>query len=254
MARGIEDIATMYKYNIILNNSDQNKERELQLINTMYEKQVDGILFMSDTISDEHLEQFKGESVPVVLATTYDENDKLPSVNIDYEKAGYEATKYLIDQGNERIAFVSENEEAIINQLKYKGYIRALKEAFLPINDDYIIHGQYTHDSGMKAAEQLLKLDDRPTAVFTASDELGMGVIHGAQDFGLKVPEDLEVFGFNNTRLSTMVRPTLTAIDQPTYDIGAVAMRLLTKLMNKEEVEESTVILPHRIVKRNSTK
>ncbi|TXL60555.1 catabolite control protein A [Cerasibacillus terrae] len=254
LARGIEDIATMYKYNIILNNSDQNKERELQLINTMYEKQVDGILFMSDTISDEHLEQFKGESVPVVLATTYDENDKLPSVNIDYEKAGYEATKYLIDQGNERIAFVSENEEAIINQLKYKGYIRALKEAFLPINDDYIIHGQYTHDSGMKAAEQLLKLDDRPTAVFTASDELGMGVIHGAQDFGLKVPEDLEVFGFNNTRLSTMVRPTLTAIDQPTYDIGAVAMRLLTKLMNKEEVEESTVILPHRIVKRNSTK
>lgn len=254
LARGIEDIATMYKYNIILNNSDQNKERELQLIDTMYEKQVDGILFMSDNISEEHIEQFKGESVPVVLAATYDEKKRVPSVNIDYEEAGYEATKYLIDLGNERIAFISGDEEAIINQLKYQGYIRALKESFLPINDDYILNNQYTHDDAVQSIQKLLEMTDKPTAVFTTSDELALGVIHGTQDKGYKVPEDLEVFGFNNTRLATMVRPALTTIDQPTYDIGAVAMRLLTKLMNKEEVEESNVILPHRIVERNSTK
>ncbi|MFD2046355.1 catabolite control protein A [Ornithinibacillus salinisoli] len=254
LARGIEDIATMYKYNIILSNSDQNKDKELQLINTMLEKQVDGIIFMGGNISDEHVAQFSTASVPVVLAATYDESDSIPSVNIDYEEAAYEATKYLIEKGNHHPAFISGQEDTIINQLKYQGYLKALKESSIDINEDYIIHGDYSYDSGMESAEVLLKLDEKPSAIFVASDEMALGVIHGAQDMGYQVPEDLEVFGFDNTRLATMVRPTLSTIVQPMYDIGAVAMRLLTKFMNKEEVDEQKVVLPHRIVERNSTK
>lgn len=102
LARGIEDIATMYKYNIILSNSDQNKDKELQLINTMLEKQVDGILFMGGSITDEHVEQFSKASVPVVLAATYDESATIPSVNIDYEQAAFEATSFLIEKGNKQ--------------------------------------------------------------------------------------------------------------------------------------------------------
>ncbi|MEN2769173.1 catabolite control protein A [Ornithinibacillus xuwenensis] len=254
LARGIEDIATMYKYNIILSNSDQNKDKELQLINTMLEKQVDGIIFMGGNISDEHVHQFSTASVPVVLAATYDGTESIPSVNIDYEEAAYEATKYLIDKGNKKLAFVSGREDVTINQLKYQGYLRALKDASIPVVEDYIINGDYTYDSGMKAVEQLLKLNDKPTAVFAASDSIALGVIHGTQDLGYKVPEDLEVFGFDNTKLANMVRPTLSTVVQPMYDIGAVAMRLLTKFMNKEEVEEKKVVLPHRLIDRNSTK
>ena len=92
------------------------------------------------------------------------------------------------------------------------------------------------------------------TAIFVGSDEMALGVVHGAEDKGFVIPEDFEVITSDNTRLSLMVRPQLTTIVQPLYDIGAVAMRLLTKLMNKEEVDELTVILPHRIEKRNSTK
>lgn len=83
---------------------------------------------------------------------------------------------------------------------------------------------------------------------------MALGVIHGAQDRGISIPEDLEVIGFDNTRLSLMVRPQLTTVVQPTYDIGAVAMRLLTKLMNKEQVDDQIVELPHRIEERQSTK
>ncbi|WP_284139857.1 catabolite control protein A [Virgibacillus sp. LDC-1] len=254
LARGIEDIATMYKYNIILSNSDQNMDKELQLINTMLEKQVDGILFMGGNISEEHIKQFSTASVPVVLAATYDGSGKIPSVNIDYEAAAFEATKFLIDKGNKRIAFISGEEDTIINQLKYEGYKRAFKETAMTLNDAYIIHGDYTYDSGMKSIEKLLQLEEKPDAVFVASDEMALGVIHGAQDLGYSIPDDLEVFGFDNTRLATMVRPTLSTIVQPMYDIGAVAMRLLTKYMNKEQVEEKNVVLPHRIVERNSTK
>ncbi|PAV30128.1 catabolite control protein A [Virgibacillus profundi] len=254
LARGIEDIATMYKYNMILSNSDQNKDKELQLINTMLEKQVDGIIFMGGTITDEHVKQFKTSSVPVVLAATYDENNAIPSVNIDYGQAAYEATKYLIDKGNTTTAFISGQEDSHINQLKFDGYLRAMKESSISINEDLILKGDYSYDSGIEAINQILEMEKKPTAVFVASDEMALGVIHGAQDKGYRVPDDIEVCGFDNTRLATMVRPTLSTVVQPMYDIGAVAMRLLTKFMNKEEVEEQKVILPHRIEKRNSTK
>ncbi|MEC5421900.1 catabolite control protein A [Virgibacillus sp. C22-A2] len=254
LARGIEDIATMYKYNIILSNSDQNKDKELQLINTLLEKQVDGILFMGGDISEDHVNQFKSSSVPVVLAATYDESDVIPSVNIDYEAAAYEATSFLINKGNAHPAFISGQVDTHINLLKYNGYTRALKDASKSVDDKLIIKGDYSYDSGIEAINHLLELDERPTAVFVASDEMALGVIHGAQDKGYKVPEDIEVFGFDNTRLATMVRPTLSTIVQPMYDIGAVAMRLLTKYMNKEEVADNKVVLPHRIEERHSTK
>ncbi|CQR48159.1 Catabolite control protein A [Paraliobacillus sp. PM-2] len=254
LARGIDDIANMYKYNIILSNSDQNVDKEVQLINTMLEKQVDGIVFMGGRITEEHIQQFKTSPVPIALAATVDPTDIVPSVNIDYEQAAYEATKYLIDNGNTHPAYVSPVEETATNELKYKGYERALKETNQEVDASYIVKGDYSYESGKDAAEKLINLSNRPSSIFVASDEMALGVIHGIQDKGLRVPEDIEVFGFDNTRLATMVRPTLSTIVQPMYDIGAVAMRLLTKYMNKEEVEEANVILPHQIIERNSTK
>lgn len=255
LARGIEDIATMYKYNTILSNSDQNKNKELQLIDTMLGQQVDGILFMGGNISQEHVDKFNTSNVPVVIAATHDETGTLPSVNIDYEKAAYEATKHLMRNNEQQPAFIyGEEDIKKRNQLKLDGYLRALSESSVDVNEDYIVRTGYSYDAGIEGVQQLLKLDERPTSVFAASDEMAIGVIHGAQDIGYNIPEDLEVFGFNNTRLATMVRPTLTTIVQPTYDLGAVSMRLLTKFMNKEEIEEEKVILPHRIEERDSTK
>src|SRR5699024_8665919 len=133
---------------------------------------------------------------------------------------------------------------------KYEGYLRALEEAEIEVNEDYIIKDGYSYEAGIAGVSRILDLAEKPTAVFVATDEMALGVIHGAQDKGFNIPEDLEVFGFNNTRLATMVRPTLSTVIQPMYDLGAVAMRLLTKYMDKEEDAESKVILLHRIVER----
>ncbi|RBW71446.1 catabolite control protein A [Bacillus taeanensis] len=255
LARGIEDIATMYKYNIILCNSDQNKEKEIHLLNTLLGKQVDGIVFMGGKITEEHVEEFKRASVPIVLAATVDEQNETPSVNIDYEHAIYDAIKSFIDKGHKKIAMISGPFEDPINSTKkFQGYRKALEEAGLEVEDQYVAVGDYTYDSGLEAMEAFLQLGDKPTAVFAATDEMALGAVHGAQDNGYTVPGDVEVMGFDNTRLATMIRPTLSTVVQPMYDIGAVAMRLLTKYMNKESVEDKTVILPHRIEYRNSTK
>src|SRR5699024_2119660 len=99
LARGIDDIANMYKYNILLSNSDQNIDKEIKLINTMLEKQVDGIVYMGGQIKEEHLQQFNTSPAPIVLAASIDPSQSTPSVNIDFEQGGYEATNLLIDNG-----------------------------------------------------------------------------------------------------------------------------------------------------------
>ncbi|SES17604.1 catabolite control protein A [Salisediminibacterium halotolerans] len=254
LARGIEDIATMYKYNIILCNSDQNKEKEIHLINTLLEKQVDGIVFMGGEITKEHEETFKSSPVPIVLSATIDANKEFPSVNIDYEQASYDAVTAMINAGHEKIAMLSGTLADPINGYqKFAGYKRALLDAGKEVNDDYVTLGDYTHDAGVNAMKELIALEDRPTAVFASTDEMALGLIHGAQDAGYRVPEDFDIIGFDNTRLATMVRPTLTSVVQPMYDIGAVSMRLLTKFMDNETVDEQVVLLPHRVEYRQST-
>jgi LacI family transcriptional regulator len=255
LARGIEDIATMYKYNIILSNSDQNAEKELHLLNTMLGKQVDGILFLGGHISEEHVQEFERSPVPIVLAGAVEETSKVPSVNIDYKAASYDAVTELLEKGHKRIGFVSGPFHDTINmKFKLEGYREALAKAGVEYSDDLVVEGEYTYDSGLEAWQRFSELEDKPTAIFVGNDETALGVVHGAQDQKVSIPDEVEVISFDNTRLALMVRPQLTSVVQPLYDIGAVAMRLLTKYMNKETVEESTVVLPHRIEHRNSTK
>ncbi|SEU07588.1 LacI family transcriptional regulator [Salinibacillus kushneri] len=254
LARGIEDIATMYKYNMILSNSDQNKNKELHLINTMLGKQVDGIIFMGGDITEDHIKEFQSAPVPVVLAATLDPTNTIPSVNINYEQAAFEAVSKLIENGNDQIGFVSGPLDTEMNNQKVDGYKRALREAGKEFEEELIFRGDYTYQSGHDGFSELVNHNKKPSAIFVASDEMALGVVHGAQDQGYKVPDDIEIIGFDNTRLATMVRPTLSTVIQPMYDIGAVSMRLLTKFMNKEAVEDQNVILPHRLIERNSTK
>lgn len=256
LARGIEDIATMYKYNIILSNSDQNTDKEFHLLNTMLGKQVDGIVFMGGNITVDLVEEFKKSPVPIVLAGSVERSKSIPAVNIDYEQAAFDAVKTFIDEGHKDIAIVlGPLNETINRDMKLGGYKRALTEAGVPFREELVAaEMDYSYDSGIEALERLLEVNPRPTAIFSVSDEMALGVVHGAEDRGYKIPDDFEIITSDNTRLSLMVRPQLTTVVQPLYDIGAVAMRLLTKYMNKEKVSNHIVVLPHRIEQRSSTK
>ncbi|WP_214820432.1 MULTISPECIES: catabolite control protein A [unclassified Exiguobacterium] len=253
LARGIEDVATMYKYNIILGNSDSSRDKEVHLLNTLLGKQVDGIIFMGGRLHEDLVEEFKKSPVPIVLAATLNQGYDLPAVNIDYEQAAYDATQMLINHGHDRVGFITGPLEQQINgEKKFAGYRRALEDADLPFHDNDMILGNYTYASGLEAMQKMLQRDDCPKAIFAGTDEMALGVIHAIQDAGYSVPNDFEVVGHDNTRLATMIRPKLTTVVQPMYDIGAVAMRLLTKILNAEEIEEKNVVLPHRIERRDS--
>ncbi|SFS44057.1 catabolite control protein A [Marininema halotolerans] len=255
LARGIEDIANMYHYNIILCNSDLKKEKELQLINALLEKQVDGLLFLGGEVTEEHRETFAGSQVPIVLAATRDDVDtKRPFVTIDQVQAAKDATHVLLKEGHQRVGLIGGPlTDPIIGYPRFLGFKEALAEANVDFDEELVRLGNLRYDSGLQAAKELLQLDDAPTALFAVNDEMAVGAIHAAQDLGKKVPEDVSIIGFDNISLASQVRPLLSTIAVPMYDIGAVAMRLLTKYMNDEEIESNQVLLQYRIHLADST-
>ncbi|HEC2153329.1 TPA: catabolite control protein A [Staphylococcus delphini] len=252
LARGLEDIATMYKYHTIISNSDDDPEKEKEIFNNLLSKQVDGIIFLGGTLTDEIKEQISRASIPVVVSGTNGKDDGIASVNIDFVQASKEVTQQLIETGSKKFAFVGGGYSKKAQEDVYEGLKEVLEQHQLAVDEHLLYVGNETYKDGLRAYEKLSHY--QPDAVLSISDEQAIGIVHGALDHGLEVPKDIQVVSFNNTRLVEMVRPQLSSVIQPLYDIGAVGMRLLTKYMNNEDIENPNVILPHKIQYRGTTR
>ena len=251
LARGLEDIATMYKYHSIISNSDNDPEKEKEIFNNLLSKQVDGIIFLGGTISEEIKDLINQSSVPVVVSGTNGKDDHIASVNIDFKQAAEEATKHMIEKGAKKFALVGGDYSKKAQDDVLQGLTKVLNQHHLELDEALHFSGKESYKEGIKAFEKLQ--NNMPDAILSISDEQAIGILHSALDAGVNVPEDLQILSFNNTRSVEMVRPQLSSVIQPLYDIGAVGMRLLTKYMNEEDIEEPNVILPHRIEYRGTT-
>lgn len=253
LARGIDDIASMYKYNIILANSDQSSLKEVQVLNALLAKQVDGIIYMGYNLSEEMRTELVRCKTPVVLAGVLDSQSQLASVHIDTDAAIKEAMATLVNNGNRRIAFVSgPMTEQTSGIYRLKSYKKSLEELSISYDETLVIESEYTYQSGEKIVSHLMA--SNATAVYVSDDEIAVGILNAALERGVKVPEELEIVTSNNSKLTRIVRPQLSSVTPPLYDIGAVSMRLLTKIMAKEEYTEKEVLLPFRMTYRQTTK
>ena len=252
LAKGIDDIAEMYKYNIVLANSDEDDEIEVAVVNTLFSKQVDGVIFMGYHLTEKIRSEFSRSRTPVVLAGTVDVEHQLPSVNIDYKNATADAVRHLLKR-NKKIAFVSGPLVDDINgKVRLVGYKEALKEAGVNYSEGLVFESKYRYDDGYALAERLVS--SKATAAIVTGDELAAGLLNGLADHGVSVPEDFEIITSDDSQIARFTRPNLTTIAQPLYDLGAISMRMLTKIMHKEELEEREVLLPHGLTERKSTR
>lgn len=249
LSKGIDDIATMYKYNIILTSVENKMVSDESVIQNLLNKQVDGVIYMADEMSPQAREAFLRTNTPIVLAGTVSENGEFDRVSIDYKEAEKEAFELLYKDGKRRLGLVISNPEVAINKKRIDAYREILSEK--DWDKEYIYNDLSSYEDGYNLASKLIA--DEIDGVVVTSDLVAAGIIHGVMDRGIKVPEDFEVISAVSTNISKVMRPTLTAVQQPLYDIGAVAMRMLTKLMNKEELDEKHVTLPYKIEKKNST-
>ncbi len=251
MIDGVADIADKYRYSVFLNVTHNESDIASNVWQNMIASQVDGVLMMADRLSEEDVERMTSSIVPTVLLSTKDLNERIPAVLINYELAAYEATKELIKRGNEDIAFVTSSSYYAMNELKEKGYRRALDEAGL---QPRILRLYNKFENSSEDFKQFFKDNKAPQAALAVRDSIAVMFMNAAIEQGISVPDELEIIGFQNTKYAIMSRPQLSTVNIPTYDIGAVAMRLLTKLMKEEEVNEAQITLPHSFVWRQTTK
>lgn len=255
MMNGIADIARVYKYSILLYILESEEASEEDILREIIAAQVDGILYLNDEITEAQyafLKTIKNTyQIPVVLTNTfYPEDDEIPSVSIDYERAGYEITKKLIEEGRQNIYMVSTVRKYMVNDLKEAGYLRAVNEANLPAK---VMRTSGRISINTEHFNEYFK-DNKVDGVVAVRDSIAISFMNVAFANEVSVPNDIGVVGFQNTKYARLSRPQLSCVDVPIYDLGAVGMRLLTKLMNKEEVDERVVKLPHSIVLRKTTK
>ncbi len=251
MLGGISDIARQYKYSIKLFTTPENVDFNEQM-KIIIAEQVDGLLLLNDELEHDKMKMVNDictqNEVPLVLANVLYDDPMVPSVSIDYEKAGYEITKLMIETGKKDIYLLSTVRNYSVNDKKEKGYQKAMLEASL---EPKIFRTSGSTSVNRQHFFGYFK-DKRIDGAIGVRDSIAVSFMNIIRENGLKVPERVAVAGFQNTKYATLSRPTLTSIDIPVYDIGAVAMRLLTKLMNKEEIDEVKIILNHYIVRRQS--
>lgn len=255
VVRGVEDICNIYDYHIILCNTDSNPERELTYLNVFLEKQCDGILYIGKSLNEKLAQALLNCNVDVVLGAVVDDKDRLISVTIDNSKASYDITKLLMDKGHRKIAFLNdEDNKSFVGRERKKGYIMALESENLEVKKEYHFEGKYTIQGGYDLMEEVLNLEERPTAVVALNDEMAFGAIRKLEDKGLKVPDDMSVVGFNDFELSEWSRPSITTIAQPLYDIGAICARMLMKKNGKGSGQSKSMYVPHKLIQRDSVK
>lgn len=255
MMNGIADIARVYKYSILLYILDNEDTPEEDILKEIVAAQVDGILYLNDEITDRQysfLLTVKNEhQIPIVLTNTiYPDSDEIPSVSIDYEKAGYEMTKKLIEDGRSNIYMVSTVRKYMVNDLKEAGYLRAIGEANLTPK---IMRTSGRININTEHFNEYFK-EHKVDGIIAVRDSIAVSFMNVARANNVHIPNDISVAGFQNTKYALLSRPKLSCVDVPIYDIGAVGMRLLTKLMNNEEVSDRQVMLEHSLVLRESTK
>ena len=248
---GIIDLAKKYDYAMKVFSMAEHEDIK-EAIRTVVAEQVDGILFLNDELESEQMHsvinQIQDAQIPVVLCNViYDDLD-VPSVSIDYEKATYEITKELLEAGRKDVYLASTVRKYTVNLHKVNGYVKAMEEKGL---EPLIIRTSGDVAVNTLHFEEFIK-NKKFDALISVRDSIAISFMNCAIKAGFKVPEDVSVVGLQNTKYAVLSRPNLTCVDTPVYDIGAVSMRLLTKYMQHEEVTESKILLPYRVVERES--
>ncbi|WP_067730802.1 LacI family DNA-binding transcriptional regulator [Oceanobacillus damuensis] len=251
--RGIGSVTHSMQYSMMLSSGQTEEEIFEEVQRMVYGRYVDGVILLYSRIEDRVMNFLRDNEFPFVIVGKPNENiNEITHVDNDNLRAGKEITKYLIDHGHERIAFIGGSKDLFVTLDREAGYEEALKEADLEVLDAYKIYTEFLKSGGREAVESLIALEKRPTGIVVSDDLMSLGVLSMLEESGVSVPQDISLVSFNNVYLSEITRPALTTVDIHIHELGAQSAKaLIEKTINKEEPAKR-IIIPHKIACRDS--
>jgi len=259
IVRGIMEEASIQGYRVIISESNNDVIKQQEMFNTMIQFGVDGILASLTKMTKEidHILPIVN-TVPLILIDKV--SDKIPctQITINDEEAAFNAIEHLINIGKKRIAIIKEREYSYTSEKRYTGYLRALKEHNIAIDEKIIISvDDISLKQGRRMTNLLLSIKKKPDAIFAITDSAAIGVIQTLKKHNIKIPEDIAVVGFSNSINSTIIEPMLTTVNQPGNLIGKTAIKYLIKEIENEDENDitlnKTIVIKTELIVREST-
>ncbi len=250
--RGMQDAAFVDGYDILIATTRNDPDHEMHLLGMLFSRAVDGVVLLAPKLDSKTISDLSKRYRIAICLERLDINDIL-CVTIDNERAGFDATSYLIGKGRRRIGLITTEVRSQSSVDRENGYMRALNAANIPFDPDLVYYGDYDADTGTRGCEALINLPNKPDAIFSISDTISIGAMTYAVQHGITVGKDLLFFGFDNIAYSHMFMPRLSTVEQPCYLQGKTVIEKLIANMKTDEPDKSTYMLPHSLILREST-
>ena len=242
LVRGVEDVCNSNGYSVFLCNTDGRIDKENQYIDVLRDRVVDGLIFttQNDIEFNPAFLDFEKRQIPFCFIERYvDELPHTPGVFFDNEGGSDQLTQFVIDKGHRRIAYISGPVVTRNAVMRKNGFLKAMQRNGLDIDESLIVEGNYRFDGGYAAVEHLLGgAEPRFTAVIAGNDLMALGAYEGLTERGYRVPDQISVAGFDNIVFPAVLRPLITTVEIPGYELGRCGIEMLITLMKGERPPE----------------
>ena len=255
IAKYIEKAAKSNGYSVIVTDSDDNTEIEKSSLHFLTSRKIDGLIISPVGKESEHLIKASNKIIPIVLIDRYFPDLKLPFIGSDNFKGSFEATNYLIQNGHTRIAFIQGIKGTTVNQDRVNGFIDAFKTNNIPLDSSLIVGENFGEQNGYVETRILLNLQNKPTAIFAASNLISLGALKALYEENLKIPEDMSIISFDDQPYSSFLATPMTTVAQQSQEIGSIAFNLLIDKIESDNARElPKILLPTKLILRKSVK
>lgn len=224
---GAQDVAWAAKHLLLIANTGGDAEVQKAAIDAMLDRQVDALIVAAMSAREVEVRPLRDIGVPVVLLNCFGDEPAFPEVVPDDERGGFDAATVLLDAGHRRVAFINGTTDMHAARVRERGFRAAHEERGLTLDPALLAHANWWPDGGYEHTHRLLRLRDPPTAIFCANDRMAVGAYEALKERGLRIPEDVAVLGYDDMELAQHLRPALSTIALPHYEMGQWACRRL---------------------------
>jgi DNA-binding LacI/PurR family transcriptional regulator len=249
---GIEEMAESERYSVFLANCNADPVREARVVERFEERRVDGIIVMASRVGALYMPHLLKMRIPIVLVNNFGQGEFVYSVSIDNLSASENATAYLIELGHRRIAYIGDRYGFQSDTDRFGGYRQALQKADITFQPELVAQGDGKPAGGEAAMRNLLRLRNRPSAIFCYNDMTAIGALRTVRAERLHVPEDVSIVGFDDLLLASYAFPALTTVRQPMAHMGRIATQIVLKLL-AGETRDFNLKVPGELIIREST-